>query len=124
MRRSSKRSGFLLLEVLVSIAIISLGLIYVVRSFSSSARAVETATNFIRSVSLIEAKIWDLEAKGAIEEGRAEGEFEDEEGYTWSLEAEGLKDTPINEVDLKVTWQGPHRRQRVSLWTYLWNDEE
>ncbi len=120
----NNRRGFLLLEVLVSITIIAVGLVYVIRSFSSSTRAIETAAHFLKSVSLIEEKLWEIEAEGSIEEGRDEGRFEEDEEYGWVLEAEGLEDIPINRLELKVEWEGPGRRQRVSIETYLWNEEE
>ncbi|MDB4349330.1 prepilin-type N-terminal cleavage/methylation domain-containing protein [Omnitrophica bacterium] len=120
---SNSKRGFLLLEVLVSITVISVGLVFVVRSFSSSARAIETATHFLKSVSLMEEKLWDLEAKGAIEKGRDDGLFEMDREYLWKVEAEGLEDIPINVVNLKVEWGTPKGRQKVSLETYMWHDE-
>lgn len=121
----NKRSGFLLLEVLVSITVISMGLVYIVRSFSSSTRAIETATRFLKSVSLAEEKMWELEAKGAVKKGRDEGRFKEDENFRWRIEAEGLRDVPINVLKLKVEWKGvAQKTQRVSLETYLWNEEE
>ena len=116
--------GFLLLEVLVSITVITVGLVYVVRSFSSSTRAIVTGTRFLKSVSLAEEKLWEIEAKGTIEKGRDEGRFKEDEGYRWKIEAEGLGDIPINVVNLKVEWEGPQKKQRVSIETYMWNEEE
>lgn len=117
-------SGFLLLEVLVCVTVIAVGLIYVVRSFSSSTRGIETATRFLKSVSLAEEKLWDLEAKGTIERGRDEGRFKDNQEYKWRIEAEEVDEVPINLLKLKVEWEGVQRKQRVSVETYLWNEED
>jgi type II secretory pathway pseudopilin PulG len=118
------RAGFLLLEVLVSITVISVGLVYIIRSFSSSSRAIETAAHFLQSVSFIEEKLWDLEAMNGIERGRDSGVFERDDRYSWKTEVEEAEEIPINLVNLKVEWDGPRRRQRVSLETYMWNEEE
>lgn len=120
----NNRFGFLLLEVLISITIISVGLVYVVRSFSSSTRAIQTATRFLKSVSLAEERLWELEAKGTVEKGRRQDRFKEDQEYRWEIEAEELEDVPINALKLKVKWKGPQRTQRVSLETYLWNEEE
>jgi len=117
------KKGFLLLEVLVSITIITLGLVYIIRSFSSSSRAVDTATKFLKSVALAEEKMWDLEAAGFIAKGTDEGKFAGEQ-FAWKTETEAVKDASINQVKLKVEWKGRRGTQRVSLDTYLWNEEE
>lgn len=126
LKRAAKgEKGFLLLEVLVSITIISVGLIYVVRSFSSSTRAIETTGRFIKSITLAEEKLWEFESKRVVRKGRDEGEFREEAGYKWQIEAEEHDDIPINRLALKVNWQGPRKRkQSVSVETYLWNEEE
>ncbi len=120
-----KRLGFLLLEVLASITLISVGLAYISRSFSTSTRAIETATRFLESVSLVEEKMWELEAKGVVDKGKSDGRFKQDKAYKWEVEAKGLEEeVPINRVVLKVEWEGPQRRQRVSVETYLWNEED
>jgi type II secretory pathway pseudopilin PulG len=123
-RAQNRKAGFLLLEVLVSITLISVGLVYSIRSLSASSRAIETAAQFLRSVSLLEDKLWDLEAKGTIKKGTDSGQFARDQKYSWNVDAEEDKDLPINVVTLKVEWIGESRRQRVSLQTCLWNDEE
>ena len=120
----NKRKGFLLLEVLISVTVITVGLVYVVRSFSSSSRAIDTATHFLKSLSLVEEKLWDLEAEGMVEKGRYDGSFEDDQEYSWRLEIEGEKEIPINIVNLKVEWDGPGNKQRVTLETYMYNEED
>ncbi|MBL7068661.1 MAG: type II secretion system protein [Candidatus Omnitrophica bacterium] len=124
-RKRNKRLGFLLLEVLVSVTMISVGLIYVVRSFSASTRAITTSAKFLNSVSMLEEKLWELEAKGAIERGRYRGSITTDDEYSWEAEVEGLENAPINSLKLKVGWKGPQkRRQGISIETYLWNEEE
>jgi Tfp pilus assembly protein PilV len=123
MRKNSK--GFLLIEVLVSVTLISVGLIYVARSFSTSARAVDTATHFLKSVSLIEDKMWYLEAGGISDRKRDEGAFEREGTYRWRYDSERLEETPLNAVTMAVEWDSPRgEKQSVSLETYIWDEEE
>ncbi|NQT06347.1 MAG: prepilin-type N-terminal cleavage/methylation domain-containing protein [Candidatus Omnitrophica bacterium] len=122
-RRAKKRGGFLLLEVLVSITVISVGLVFIVRSFSSTTRAIETSGRLLKSVFLLEEKLWQFEAEGVIEKGTDRGPFEEEEGYSWEVRAADAKEAPLNRVNLKVEWEGVRRKQRVSVDTYLWNDE-
>lgn len=119
-----RRSGFLLLEVLVSITVISVGLVYIVRSFSSSSRAIETAAHFLKAVSLIEERLWDLEAQSGVERGSDSGRFESDDLFSWKTEIEEAKDIPVNTVNIEIEWDGLVRKQRVSLETCMWNYEE
>ncbi|MFH1753705.1 MAG: prepilin-type N-terminal cleavage/methylation domain-containing protein [Candidatus Omnitrophota bacterium] len=121
---NKKSAGFLLLEVLVSITVIAVGLVYIVRSFSSSSRAIETAAHYLKSVSFLEEKLWDLEARKGVERGRETGRFESDENYSWKTEIEEAKEIPINKVGIEVEWAGTIRKQRVSLETCMWNYEE
>lgn len=118
------RFGFLLLEVLVSVTIISVGLAYIVRSFSSATRAIETSRHLLKSVSLAENMMWDMEARGAMDKGWDSGRFKEDNNFFWEVETRTLKDVPLNQVSLKINWKGPREKQRVSLDTYLWNEEE
>ncbi len=120
----ANKYGFLLLEVLVSITIISVGLVYIARSFSSSSRAIETSARFLKSVALAEERLWDIEAKGVIDTGSDKGHFDRDRSYTWALEAKELGDAPLNTVALWIEWSEPARKQRVTLETYMWNEEE
>ena len=121
-----KKQGFLLLEVLVSVVIISVGLIFIVRSFSSATRAVDISGRYLKLASLIEQKLWDLEAKGSIAKGTYKGDFKDEQAYKWEYKADALKDFPINTVMLMVKKPVLHKKkaEKISVETYLWNEED
>ncbi|MEE8359413.1 MAG: prepilin-type N-terminal cleavage/methylation domain-containing protein [Candidatus Omnitrophota bacterium] len=119
-----RRGGFLLLEVLVSITVISVGLVYIIRSFSNSSRAIETAAYYLKAISLIEERLWDLEAQKGVERGRDSGRFESDARYSWKTKIEEAEDLPVNSVGIEVEWDGLTRKQRVSLKTCMWNYEE
>lgn len=118
------KKGFLLLEVLVSVAVITVGLIYIIRSFSISTRAIATSRDYIKAVSLLEGKIWEYEQAREIKSGEDKGAFEENREFEWELNAETEKETALNKTRLQVSWEERHRKQTVSLTTYLWNKED
>jgi len=123
----SNKKGFLILEILVSVVIITVGLIYIIRSFSVSTRAIGTSRDYIKAISLLEEKLWELEEAGGIAKGDDQNYFRDDRKFEWVLSAE-LEDTeeelPINRSALQVLWKERDKKQKISVITYLWDIEE
>lgn len=121
-RRS--RKGFLLLEILVSVVAITVGLIYIIRSFSVSTRAIAVSRDYIKAVSLLEERLWELEEAGGVKSGEDGDRFENERAFEWEFEAKTEEDLPINKTELRVLWPERNRKQRIAITTYLWNKED
>lgn len=113
------RSGFLLFEVMVTITILSLGLVMVLRSFASSLGAARFAQNYTEAILLAEEKLWEWEKVDAIiPEEPMSGDLPG--GFRWKLEATPLEDASnLNEVKVAVSWKERGRQEEVSLATYL-----
>ena len=118
------KKGFLLLEVLVSVIIITVGLVYIIRSFSMSTRAIATSRDYIKAASLMEDKLWELEQARQVERGEDKGYFDDERKFTWEIKAEEEEESPVNKMELDVSWKRRERSQSISLVTYIWNEED
>lgn len=118
------RKGFLLLEVLVSVVIITVGLVYIIRSFSTSTRAIAASRDYIKAVSLLEEKLWGLEQVRQVEEGQDKDYFDDEHNFTWELNSEPEEEMPVNKTKLVVSWKRREKKQGVAVTTYLWNEED
>jgi len=121
----NKFRGLLLFEVAVAIAIISVGLVFILRSFSTTLNALKTATKYYQGVLLLEAKAWDLKIaslRQANQEGNflQEGNFGDPyKDFHWAIHKEPIEDTKLNQVDLSVSWPQNKGRNSVSITTYV-----
>lgn len=120
---SKDKRGFLLFEVIVSIVIITAGLLYVMRAYSSSKEAVERSRVLFESSLLLEREIFGFEEKGEIEEGSSQGTFTDFQNYSWAINATPLSrgDSNLNAVTLDVSKKEGSSITRYSLATYLKN---
>ncbi len=117
------RRGYLLFEVLLSLVILSAGLIMVSRSFLSSISAAELVKSHSQAVLLLERKLAEVES-GEIEiapysEETVEGE---EGGFRWKILAKRPEDeidfsAPYTEVQVEVNWdeRGKERGVTASL---------
>ena len=79
--------GFLLFEVMVSIVILTSGILFIARSYSSSKDAIQRSADVLKASLLLESKMWEYEEKGEIGIGAWEGDFTGDESYAWSVTA-------------------------------------
>lgn len=108
--------GFLLLEVIISIVIITSALLFVTRSYSVSKQAIERSRDLFKSGLLLEEEIFAFEEKGEIGEGSREGEFNDNKNYIWKITAAPAAN--LNTVILSV-FRRNNPQEAYSLCTYL-----
>ena len=111
--------GFLLLEVMVSVAILSVAFVLILNSFTRSLRAIELSEDYFRAGLLLEQKLLEISASDA-EEGSSEGTFIDfNNRFSWSLDVVRLKEDSIREANVKISWNKGSREHGISILTYL-----
>lgn len=92
----NNKRGFLLLEVVVSIAIITGGLVFVTRVYSTAKYAIQRSFVLFRSSLLLESKMFEFEEKGAIESDFKDGKvFSDDKDYSWSVSSTAVPKDPV-----------------------------
>jgi type II secretory pathway pseudopilin PulG len=117
------KRGFLLFElfeVMISIVIITIALIFIARSYSSSKNSIRKSGEVIKALLYLENKMWEFEDTGEVEASTAEGSFDDK--YTWKMTAEAMEDTELNLMRMEILKKEDKARYAVS--TYLRNKKE
>ncbi|OIO38393.1 MAG: hypothetical protein AUJ75_02895 [Candidatus Omnitrophica bacterium CG1_02_49_10] len=113
------RRGFLLLEVVVSIAILSLGAAVILRSFVSSARADAIAGDILNATYLAEEKLSEFEMPGRENMASENGQGDDGR-FQW---LSGMKisdeDLGIAAVDVIVKWRRGNKDNRLEIASYF-----
>ena len=94
--------GFLLLEVMASIIIITGGLLFVMRVYSTARTALERSRTLFKNSLLMEEKAFDFEEKGVVEEGKDAGHFPDRNDYSWQVNAYPLSPDNPDLSDLNI----------------------
>lgn len=89
--KKANKSGFLLLEVMVSVVIIASGIIIIGRSFYQIKNNLKNTQSVITETLLLESKMFDLRFKNKPEEGIASGQLDDNENYSWRTETKRLE---------------------------------
>jgi len=142
--RLCSKAGFTLLEVMVAVAILSLGLSVVIHSFSTSLQALDTSLNLSKVALLAQKKLSEIELEDFLTEGLTSGEFEgDYSGFSWQVEIHPLRieediwqmieeteesikilteleNNPVlYQVTITISWQARGRRRNMRFVTYL-----
>jgi type II secretory pathway pseudopilin PulG len=116
-------AGFMLLEVILSVLVVSVGVVFVINSFITSIKAFKVSKVYVEALYLIEQKLWDYEEKGKIEDGRDSGKFDDYKNAEWEIEAREIEGLPLNETTAEVTMKTDTEKRRFKVTTYF-NKEE
>ncbi len=122
-----KPGAFLLVEVLLTIAILATGLTAVVRSFLVGLRASKLASDYLQAELLVENELSLQESLGEID---ADLQIEEPfkapvDKFKFKITTENITldnqiDT-LNKVTASVIWPGQKTNQKISLFTYLKN---
>lgn len=118
---SPKNKAFSLLELIVAIAILSIGIVTVLQAFSFSTRVAGIAFDIINAVFLAEDKMQELEFKEKQNLiNREPKEAEDKKDkFAWKYVLNPEPDLNLYRLDFDITWQRADRKERIGLNTYL-----
>lgn len=111
--------GFLLLEIMLSISILSIGILLILNSFIRPIRAMEISRDYFKAGLMLEEKLLDL-YNSYIEDGLSRGEFIDFGGrFSWYMDVIKSEYDSCREVILKVIWREKDQEKSLSISTYI-----
>ena len=114
------KKAFLLFEVTLTIAILSLGLVFVIRSISMSMRVAKSSFNYSQAISLAYEKLFELESQEAgLGVTSNEGTFLGNEDFNWQYSVRDLDFENLGELTLDISWQEAKREAGFEIVTYV-----
>ena len=121
-QRSSR--GFILVEVLVSVAILSVSVTLIIRSMSAALRNIVYSTQYTRASDEFENYLFAVLSKGGIEPGHEEhwimSNKEPKTKYTISaLPRNSDENDRICRVQAETAWVSGRRNNKITIETYL-----
>lgn len=115
----NRDKGFLLMEVMVSIAILSIGFVLILNSFTRSIKALKLSEDYFKAGLLLEEKIYEI-SNSNLEPGSTNGVFTSPDSrFSWNLDVLEIEEVNLNEVSLEISWNQGNKRHGMSLATYL-----
>ncbi len=118
-RKLMSLTGFSLLELIMVVAILSIGIIAVLQALSFSARVTGLSCDIIKAVFLTQDKIQELELKEKQnlikEESIKDTKDKFSLGYTLNLDP----DLNLYKLNFCISWQRANRQESLNINTYL-----
>ncbi len=103
LRRSNARVGFTLLEIMVSLAIISLVLVSIYRMHAQTISMNYDARFYVTAPFLAQLKITELENETTENLVDDSGDFGDEyPDYSWTLKIQDVESEPLGELSINL----------------------
>ncbi len=125
-----KNKGFLLLEVMLAVTILSVGMALVLRSYVSALNAVKISQDFFAAGLLLEEKLWQKEEeKSDSQEPSVAGEqgnFSTPwDRFSYLIEFEKEEDTPdLYKTNSSVSWQNKKKTHSILCVSYIRSKEK
>ncbi|MDP2981106.1 MAG: type II secretion system protein [Candidatus Omnitrophota bacterium] len=117
--KKTKNSGFLLLEVMISVSILSFGLLLILNSFMKPIRAAELSKDYFKAELLLEEKMFEV-CNSDITEGSLKGSFSGFNNmFSWDMSVVESEEGAFKEIGLKVLWNERGKEQDMAVSTYL-----
>jgi len=124
-RLCSSAKGFTLVEVIISIGILSIGLVLILQGFAHSLNIIQITKNNTQASFLADEIttqfLLDSQTLEHSFSDKVNGETEiDAAKYIWDISVEPAEEQgKINQIISTVSWVSGRRKGKVSLFTYL-----
>ena len=121
-RSADDKHGFTLIEIVVALAILSLALPTLLRSFTEAAKGQALAENRTTALYLLKFRMAEIELEGYPDIGEEDGEFGDNSRFRWHSDVQDVESEEIEgmrRVTVTVTWQERGKERSISMNTYL-----
>ena len=118
----SIESGFTLIEILVTLTILTLTMPALVRSFGQAQREQALSENKTTALYLLKYQMALIESEGFPDIGSDSGEFGEGSRYTWASEIADVESEEIEglrSINLTVIWQEQGKEKSISVVTLV-----
>jgi general secretion pathway protein I len=124
----AKNRGFTLIEVVVALAVLSIGMVVIIELFSGGLRIGRTSAEYTRAVNFARFRMEEISANATIDEGTEQGRFDDH--YRWQTQVKRVPFLPVDsnsdfrppvdfyQVRISILWQSGSKEKSINIESY------
>ena len=119
---SKEKNGFTLVEILVTLTILSAALPALLQAFTSATRNQGLSDNSTTALYLLKFRMSEIEMSGYPDVGQETDEFGENTRYRWRSVVEDIESEEvenIRRVMVTITWQHRNRERSMSMSTFI-----
>ena len=119
---SKEKNGFTLVEILVTLTILSAALPALLQAFTSATRNQGLSDNSTTALYLLKFRMSEIEMSGYPDVGQETDEFGENTRYRWRSVVEDIQSEEvenIRRVMVTITWQHRNRERSMSMSTFI-----
>lgn len=117
----AQNKAFSLLELIIAVAVLSIGIVAVLEALSFTARLAGLSSDIVNAVFLAEDKMQELEFKESqrLLESEPQEAMGEKDKFRWEYMNNLDADLGLYKLDFNINWQRREREEKISLNTYL-----
>ena len=118
LRRRQCASGFTLVEVIITAAVLTTSLVMIFRGLSVCMQAAKRSERYTVAAMLVQHKIAELEIEEELDNGEEQGDFEEQghPGLRWRVVIEDAEDVEnLQKVTITVSWPAGQSEQNIEV---------
>lgn len=110
-----------MIEVMVAIAVLSFGLVYLSRAFNNCLNAMAQVSMYTTALNLAEEKFFEIktEKSDKITASHAGESLSGYPDFSLEVEKEEIKELPLQDVNITVNWKQGRRTGNCNIRGYL-----
>lgn len=116
-----RSKAFSLLELIIAVAVLSVGIVAVLEALSFTARLAGLSNDIVNAVFLTEDKMQELEFKESqrLLESEPQEAMGEKDKFKWEYMNNLDADLGLYKLDFNIKWQRRDREEKINLNTYL-----
>jgi len=121
--RIHSRGAFTLIEVMVTTAVLSLGIVLIYQSYFTVLRASDYCSTYFSSVGFVDEKLWaacdSVRRQGTISDTELSGELQSGgKKFTWAMWMESGQAPDLYAINVQLSWKDGARNQEIRRTAY------
>ncbi|MDD5729677.1 MAG: type II secretion system protein [Candidatus Omnitrophica bacterium] len=120
-KQKTRTKGFSLVELVIAVAILSIGIIFVLQAFSFSIKATAVSCDMMEAAACAKDILQELQFKetGKLIQKEPNTVKNSKGKFSWVYKLDLDNDTNLYKLNLNITWQTQKRNESLSVNTLL-----
>ena len=117
-----RENGFTLVEILVTLTVLSIALPVLMYSFRNAAHGQALSENQTTAIYLLKFRMAEIELGGYPDIGEDDGEFGDNSRFRWQSSVQDVTSDEIENlrrITVTIIWQEQGKEKSISMNTYM-----